>query len=229
MRYYPVFLDVADKPVVVVGGGHVALQKVGNLVDAGAQVTLVSPGLIPELQEYVSDGKVMHIKREYADGDMEGYFLAFVATDDGAINKVVADEARSRRVWVNAVDDVPNCDFIMPGIVRQGELIIAISTSGLSPAMARKVREDIQQFLGEDDAALLDLAGEVRRELNEQGVQVRNCDRCDRNHLDVWNAALDAEVKKLVAEGERARAKERLLKSLLAPSGQAVPQGSGQV
>jgi len=222
MRYYPVFLDVQGKPVVVVGGGHVALQKIGNLVEAGAQVTLVSPQLIPELKQYADDGKIMHIKREYEDGDMEGYFLAFVATDDGATNKVVADEARSRRVWVNAVDDIPNCDFIMPGIVQKGELVVAISTSGLSPAMARKARENIEEFLGEEDAELLDLAGEIRRELNEKKIEVKGCERCGRGHLDVWNAALNAEVKKLVAEGERAKAKERMLTMLLAPSGQAV-------
>lgn len=227
MRYYPVFLDLQGKPVVVVGGGHVALQKIGNLVEAGAQVTLVSPDLIPELKQYVDDGKVMHIKREYEDGDMDGYFLSFVATDDGAINKVVADEARSRKVWVNAVDDVPNCDFIMPGIVQKGELIIAISTSGLSPAIARKVREDVEEFLGDEDAALLDLAGEVRRELNENKIEVGDCNRCGRSHLDVWNAALDADVKKLVGSGERDKAKERLLNLLLAPSGQAVGQGQG--
>jgi precorrin-2 dehydrogenase/sirohydrochlorin ferrochelatase len=225
MRYYPVFLDVQDKPVVVVGGGHVALQKIGNLVEAGAQVTLVSPELISELKQYVDDGKVMHIKREYEDGDMEGYFLAFVATDDGAVNKVVADEARSRRVWVNAVDDVPNCDFIMPGIVQKGDLVVAISTSGLSPAMARKARENIEEFLGEEDAELLDLAGEIRRELNEKKIEVKGCERCGRGHLDVWNAALNAEVKRLVAEGDREKAKERMLTMLLAPSGQAVGQG----
>jgi precorrin-2 dehydrogenase/sirohydrochlorin ferrochelatase len=225
MRYYPVFLDVQDKPVVVVGGGHVALQKIGNLVESGAQVTLVSPELIPELKQYVDDGKVMHIKREYEDGDMEGYFLAFVATDDGAVNKVVADEARSRRVWVNAVDDVPNCDFIMPGIVQKGDLVVAISTSGLSPAMARKARENIEEFLGEEDAELLDLAGEIRRELNEKKIEVKGCERCGRGHLDVWNAALNAEVKRLVAEGDREKAKERMLTMLLAPSGQAVGQG----
>lgn len=228
MRYYPVFLDVQGKPVVVVGGGHVALQKIGNLVAAGAQVTLVSPTLIPELREFVDDGKVMHIKREYEAGDMDGYFLAFVATDDGAINKVVADEARSRHVWVNAVDDVPNCDFIMPGIVQKGELVVAISTSGLSPAMARKAREGIEEFLTEEDAALLDLAGEVRRELNEKKTEVKGCERCGRGHLDVWNAALDAEVKRLAGAGEREKAKERLLTLLLAPSGQAVGPGSGQ-
>lgn len=228
MRYYPVFLDLQGKPVVVVGGGNVALQKIGNLVEAGAQVTLVSPELIPELKQYVDDGKVMHIKREYENGDMDGYFLAFVATDDGAINKVVADEARSRGVWVNAVDDVPNCDFIMPSIVQKGELIIALSTSGKSPAMARKVREDVEAFLGEEDAALLDLAAEVRRELNEQKIEVRDCERCGRSHLDVWNAALDADVKKLAGAGEHDQAKERLLKLLLSPSGQGVTPGSGQ-
>lgn len=221
MRYYPVFLDVQDKPVVIAGGGHVAHQKLGGLIDAGARVTLISPELSPEVQQFVDDGKVTHINREYQDGDMEGYFLAFVATDDGAINKVVADEARSKRVWINAVDDVPNCDFIMPGVVQQGELVLAISTSGQSPAMARKVREDLEEFLGEDDAELLSLAAEVRHELNGQGVVVKDCDRCARNHLDVWNVALDAEVKKLVGNGHRDKAKERLLKSLLAPSGSA--------
>jgi precorrin-2 dehydrogenase/sirohydrochlorin ferrochelatase len=221
MRYYPVFLDIQDKEVVIVGGGHVAHQKLGGLVDAGARVTLISPALSPEVQQFVDDGDVTHISRDYQDGDMDGYFLAFVATDDGAINKVVADEARSKQVWINAVDDVPNCDFIMPGVVRQGDLVLAISTSGLSPAMARKAREDIEEFLGEDDAELLALAAEVRRELNDQGVAVKDCDRCDRNHLDVWNAALDADVKKLVGSGQREAAKERLLKSLLAPSGNA--------
>lgn len=225
MRYYPVFLDIQGKPVVVVGGGHVALQKLTNLVDAGAQVTLISPELTPEVQNYVDDGKVMHIKREYEDGDMEGYFLAFVATDDGKINKVVADEARSKGIWVNAVDDVPNCDFIMPGVIRRGELVVAISTSGLSPAMARKVREGLEEFLGEEDAALLDLAADVRKELNEKGIQVKDCDRCGRNHLDVWNVALDAEVKKLAGEGEKEKAKERMMRLLLAPSGQIVEMG----
>lgn len=221
MRYYPVFLDVQDKPVAVVGGGHVAHQKLGGLIDAGARVTLISPELSPEVQQFVDDGKVTHVNREYQDGDMEGYFLAFVATDDGAINKAVADEARSKRVWINAVDDVPNCDFIMPGVVEKGDLVLAISTSGLSPAMARKVREDVEEFFGDEDAELLSLAAEVRRELSGRGVAVKGCDRCDRNHLDVWNAALDAEVKKLVGNGHRDKAKERLLKSLLAPSGSA--------
>lgn len=220
MRYYPVFLDIAEKPVVVIGGGNVALQKVEGLAEAGARVTVVSPELHPRLREVVNAGGVKHIEREYQPGDLEGFQLAFVATDDRSANATVWREGRERGIWVNAVDDIPNCDFIMPGIVRRGDLVLAISTTGASPAMARKVREDLEAFLKDEDALLLDLAGEVRRELREQDITVRACDRCGRGPTDVWNAALDADVKRLLAEGQREKAKQRLLKLLLAPSGQ---------
>ncbi len=220
MRYYPVFLDIAEKPVVVIGGGNVALQKVEGLAEAGARVTVVSPELHPRLREVVNAGSVKHIEREYRPGDLEGFQLAFVATDDRSANATVWREGHERGIWVNAVDDIPNCDFIMPGIVRRGDLVLAISTTGASPAMARKVREDLEAFLKDEDALLLDLAGEVRRELREQDITVRGCDRCGRAPTDVWNAALDADVKRLLAEGQREKAKQRLLKLLLAPSGQ---------
>jgi precorrin-2 dehydrogenase/sirohydrochlorin ferrochelatase len=220
MRYYPVFLDIADKPVVVIGGGNIALQKLDGLLDAGAKVTVISPELNERMTELRDEGRFMHLKRMYEPGDIDGYELVFVATDDHEENRRVWQEGRQRRIWVNAVDDIPNCDFIMPGIVRQGELVIAISTSGTSPAMARKVREDIQAFLTPDDAALLDLAAEVRKELREKGIAVQNCAHCMRNNNDVWNAALDGDVKRLVKEGDRAAARARVLNLLLSPSGQ---------
>ncbi len=209
MRYYPVFLDIAGKPVVVIGGGEVALQKVTGLVGAGARVTVVSPGLHPELASLVAQGKVEQSAREYRPGDLEGYFLAFVATDDRSINAVVAREGRERGVLVNAVDDIPNCDFIMPGIVHRGDFTLAISTNAGSPAMARKMREELEVFLTEEHALMLELAAEVRRELRDRDVMVE---------ADVWNAALDADVKRLLSEGHRDEAKERLLRSLLEPA-----------
>ena len=209
MRYYPVFLDIADKPVVVIGGGEIALQKVNGLVDAGAQVTVVSPELHPDLKTLVDQGRVKHFEREYAHGDLEGYTLAFVGTDDRSVNAVVSREGRERGVWVNAVDDIPNCDFIMPAIAQRGGLIIAVSTSAGSPAMARKMREELEVFLTEEHALMLELATEVRRELNDKDVKV---------DPDVWNAALDAEMKRLLGEGRRDEAKQRLLRSLLEPA-----------
>jgi len=228
MRYYPVFLDIADKPVVVIGGGTIAQVKVEGLLDAGAVVTVVSPELNDEMQRLRDDNRFRHIEREYQPGDLAGYELAFVATDDRAANETVWREGRERKIWVNAVDDIPNCDFIMPGIVRRGDLVIAISTSGSSPAMARKVREDLETFLTEEDAVLLDLAAEIRRELKEMKIEVRNCRHCVRNNNDVWNAALDGEVRKLIAAGNRSGAKERILNLLLAPSGQSLDAVSGQ-
>jgi precorrin-2 dehydrogenase / sirohydrochlorin ferrochelatase len=220
MRYYPVFLDLADKPVVVIGGGNIAHQKMENLLAAGAKVTVISPELNEEMTELKDADKFMYVKRAYEPGDIEGYELVFVATDDHDENRRVWQEGRERRIWVNAVDDIPNCDFIMPGIVKQGELIVAISTSGTSPAMARKAREDIQTFLTGDDAEMLSLAAEIRRELKEQKITVKGCDHCTRNNNDVWNAALDGEVKKLLHNGKRDKAKERVLNLLLSPSGQ---------
>ncbi len=209
MRYYPVFLDIAGKPVVVIGGGEVALQKVKGLVDAGAQVTVVSPELHPDLKTLVDQGRVEHFEREYARGDLEGYFLAFVGTDDRSVNVVVSKEGRERGVWVNAVDDIPNCDFIMPGIAQRGDLIVAVSTSAGSPAMARKMREELEAFLTEEHALMLELAAEVRRELHDRDVKV---------DPDTWNAALDADLKRLLGEGRRDEAKQRLLRSLLEPA-----------
>jgi precorrin-2 dehydrogenase/sirohydrochlorin ferrochelatase len=209
MRYYPVFLDIAGKPAVVIGGGQVALRKTAGLLDAGAQVTVVSPSLHPDLEALVAAGRVGHIAREYTPGDLDGHVLAIVCTDDRSLNAAVAREGKRRRVWVNTVDDPANCDFIMPSIIRRGDIIVAVSTSAGSPAMARKLREDLQEFLSEEYALMLDLVAEVRRELRERGVSVEP---------DVWNAALDAEVKRLLGQGDLDGAKQRLLRSLLEPA-----------
>ncbi len=211
MRYYPVLLDIAGKAVVVIGGGEVALRKVEGLLDAGAVVTIVSPQLHADLARLTDEGRVSWLQREYRPGDLEGYKLAFVGTDDRSINATVTLEGRERGVWVNAVDDPQNCDFIMPGIVRRGDLIVAVSTSGGSPAMARKMREELEAFLTEDYALLLELAAEVRGELRERGLLV---------DAEVWNASLTDEVRKLLANGSRSEAKDRLLRSLLQPAGE---------
>ncbi len=209
MRYYPVFLDIAGKPVVVIGGGEVAARKVNVLLDCGADVTVVSPALHPDLRVLVDAGRVRHIQREYRPGDIRGQKLAIVGTDDRSANGAAAREARKSGVWVNAVDDPPNCDFVMPGVVRRGDLVVAVSTSGGSPAMARKMREELEALLTEDYALLLELAAEVRAELRDKGLQV---------DPQVWNAALDVELKGLLAQGRRAEARDRLLRFLLQPA-----------
>src|SRR5437867_6983889 len=210
MRFYPVFLDIAGKPVVVIGGGNIAHQKIGNLIKAGAIITVVSPDLNDEMSALAAEGRFHHIQRDYQPGDLEGYFIAFAATDDRSINATVAAEGKQRRVMVNAVDDTPNCDFIMPGIAQRGDITVAISTAGASPAMARKLREEIEAHLTDDHVQMLNLAAEVRSELRERGVHV---------DPETWSAALDVELKLLLASGQRTKEKERLERSLYVAAG----------
>ena len=217
MGYYPIFLDVTDRPVLLVGGGHVALEKIGKLVDHGARVTVVSPELIPEVRAYIDDGRAELIERPFLSGDTAGAFLVMVATDDGEVNRSIADEARAAGILVNAADDASNCDFILPSLVRRGELAIAASTGGTSPAMARWLRERLEEFLDERVVGLGDLLADVRREVRERD---RACaGRCTRTHIpppllcsdcpnripaDQWQEAIDERLLDLIVTDDKA-------------------------
>src|SRR4029077_11181164 len=124
-----------DRRCVVIGGGVVAERKVEGLVAVGANVTVISPAITDGLRELLTQGAIRHVKREYQTGDRAGYDLVFVATDDAEINAVVSNEARSLRIWVNAADDPDHCDFILPGVIRRGDLAVAVSTGGVGPAV----------------------------------------------------------------------------------------------
>jgi siroheme synthase-like protein len=208
MRYYPIFLDLRGKPCVVIGGGRVAQTKVEGLLAVGALVTVISPALTDALSHIQREGRITYVAREYQPGDLSGYVLAFVGTDDRSVNAVVTEEGRKSGVWVNAVDDPPNCDFIMPAIVRRGDNTVAISTGGTSPAMARKLREEMEAYFTDEYVDLLELVAEVRSELRSEGRTVSP---------DAWNAALTPELRDMLGKGQRDRAKEMLLANLSAP------------
>jgi siroheme synthase-like protein len=205
MGYYPVFLEMKDRPCVVVGGGTVAERKVEGLLAAGARVTVISPELTPALVALKDEGRLHHVARSYRVGDLEGYEVSIVATDDGAVNAEVAREGRERHAWVNAVDDPPNCDFILPSVVRRGDIVVAVSTGGASPALARRLREELEAFLDEDYAPLAGLLQEVRQELRSRGVVL---------DAEAWQRAIDGGLRALVAQDRRAEAKAHLLASL---------------
>src|SRR4051812_7196577 len=134
-RYYPIFVNLVDRPVIVIGGGKVATEKVAGLRKAGARITLVAPALEPELQELRDAGELRHIAREWQESDLEGeWTVVMVAPDDGAVNRQASEASRRRRIWVNAADDPVNCDFILPSVVRSGKITLAASTAGSSPA-----------------------------------------------------------------------------------------------
>ena len=235
MGYYPIFLEVESMPVLLVGGGHVALEKIGRLVDSGADVMIVAPDLIPDVRAFVDDGRARWTPRPFEAGDTAGYELVMVATDDGEVNRAVADEARGRDILVNAADDLANCDFILPSLAKKGALQIASSTAGGSPAMARWLRERLEEFLSDEVVDLADLLAEVRVEIRAMDRDCAGrcprtktpppllCEDCpNRIPADRWQDAINSGVIDLLREGRRdeARAllKERLNRSELTPA-----------
>jgi precorrin-2 dehydrogenase/sirohydrochlorin ferrochelatase len=208
MAYYPVFLDTTNKKVLVIGGGNVGLEKTTGLVNADVpQITVISPDLRPELEQWRDEGRLQHLAREYQDGDMVGYDWIMIATDDGAANAAIRKEGRRRAIWVNAADDPANCDFILPSVVRKGTMTIAISTGGGSPAMARRVREELTDYFTEDFEALAELLAEVRRELKQRGV-LRYVPQ------QTWQDAIDGPLRALLAQRRWGQAKARLYSRL---------------
>ena len=187
MGYYPIFMEMHRRRVLLVGGGNVANEKLGKLVDAGAAVTIVAPELIPAVRAFVDADDAEWRDRAYEPGDVKGFELVMVATDDGAVNASVAVEARARGIWVNAADDVANCDFILPSLAKRGRIAIAASTGGASPALARWLRERLEEFLSDEVVALGDLlAGRA-----DAGARARSGVRSDlRAHAHAAAAAL---------------------------------------
>ena len=165
MKYYPVNLDIRNRKCLVVGGGTVGTRKVITLLKCGAKVTVVSNDVAEKLQE-LSDGDIIKLeKRPFQISDLDEMFLVMGATDNQEINREIHSEAERLGVLCNIADRPEVCNFILPAIVNRGDLIIAISTSGKSPAFAKKIRKDLEKVFGTEYAGFLKLMGEIRNKL----------------------------------------------------------------
>jgi siroheme synthase-like protein len=205
---YPVMLELGDRLAVVIGEDAVRAGKVEGLLDAGARVTVVAPGPADLLDGLEARGVAVR-RRDYEPGDLGGMFLCVAASGDPGVRASVAAEARARGVLVNVMDDVPNCDFAAPAIVRRGDLVIAIGTGGRSPALARRLREELSERFGPHWTELVRIVGEVREETLPALPDL--ADRARR-----WEAALDLdELLALVSEGRPVEARRRLTDRLL--------------
>jgi siroheme synthase-like protein len=161
-QLYIACLRLSGRRCLVVGGGPIGLEKVEGLLACGADVTLVAPEAVEELQDYAREGSIRWEQREYRPGDLEGAFLAIAATSDTELNVGVYEDAEARAMLVNVVDVPPLCNFILPAIVRQGPLAIAISTAGASPALAKRMKREIGEAYGEPYARLAVLLNDAR-------------------------------------------------------------------
>ncbi len=202
-RFYPMMVDLSGKPVTVVGGGTIALDKVELFLKFGAAVTVVSPDLHPDLQAHLGAGRIRHVPRAYRRGDLDGAAVAVGATDDRGVNGQVAADARAAGIPVNVVDTPAECTFIVPSVVTQGDLVIAVSTGGASPALSKRVRRDLERRYGPEYAELLELLRQTRERLLREGAPF-----ADRQGF--FECALGGDTLDLVQRGDLAAVKARL-------------------
>ena len=167
--FYPAFIDLTGRRCLVVGGGPVGTEKAEKLVDAGAEVRLVSPEITDRLAELVTAGTIGEFhRRGYRSADLEDCLLVIAATNEAAVNRQVWEDGESRRMLVNVVDVPPLCNFIVPSIMRHGELAVAVSTGGASPVVARAVRQRIEAEIGPEWGELVALLRATREELKQR-------------------------------------------------------------
>ena len=203
--YYPVYLNLKDRRCVVIGGGDAAERKVQGLVECGASVTVISSDTTVVLRDLAIRGLIDWEPREYRYGDLDGAFLVIAENDNPKIYKDVSLEAEQRGILVNVTDVTHLCNFIAPAIVRRGEVTFAISTAGLSPALARRLREEMEDSPILRWAGLAEMVSEVRLTLRSKGV---------RPDADRWQECMDDELLELFHGGRQTEAKERLYRML---------------
>ncbi len=203
--YYPVYLAIKDRLCVIIGGGQIAEGKIASLLECGGNIRMIAPEVTEDVQDMADSGVLKLEKREYREGDLEGAFVAIAATDDNAVQRRIKAEAERLGVLLNVADVTHLCDFIAPSVVRKGEVTVAISTAGVSPALARKLRETLEVSRDLAYADMASLLGEVRGELRGEGNIV---------HPDHWQACLTQELLELFyrdRDAARAALKESLL------------------
>lgn len=209
MKYYPVFLDMENKRALVVGGGQVAQRKAESLLEQGARVYVVSQGVTPDLENLIKEEEVGYLGKRFEEGQLDGIFLVIAATDDHYTNQRISRSARKRGILVNAVDQPEDCDFIIPSVLKRGDLIIAVSTCGKSPALSKRIRRELEGQFGREYASFLELMGRVRSKVLSKRLSQEENSR-------IFHALVDSGMLRAIADEDRETVKS-ILETVLPP------------
>lgn len=201
--YYPIFIDIEDRNVLIVGGGNVCARKAETMMKYGARVTIASPEFTEEIEQWASEGKLQLRRKTYELADLDGASIVIASTDDPCVNARVARDCRRRKIPVNVVDVTHLCEFIVPAIVERGSIQIAVSTGGKSPALARTLKEDLQRSVGPEYDELNRLLGTLRT-----GAKKVLPTDVDRKRF--FDGILADGVLELLRSGDRREAYERI-------------------
>ena len=217
MKLYPLFADLADRPVLVVGGGAVAERKAAALVEAGARVTVGSPTLSPLLAQWAQAGRIVHVAGSFEAHWLDHAWLVIAATDDEALHQRVAELAAARRVFCNVVDDAARCSFHVPAVIDRAPITIAISSGGDAPMFARLLRERLETLLDHSLGALATLASTLRKR-----IRLRHPEPAARRRF--YETLFAGSVADLVRRGQPAAAQAAAERLLATPD--EMPRGS---
>lgn len=209
MRYYPINLDIQNRPCLVVGGGAVGARKVATLVECKAVVTVVSPDTVPALARLARAKTIVLKRRAYRSSDVSGMFLVIGATDDDALNRRINTDAEQQGLLCNIADRPQICNFILPAVVSRGDFVMAISTAGKSPAFAKHVRQRLEKEFGPEYGDLLELMGAIRARLLAEA-------HAPEAHKPLFEQLIDADLLSLVKDDDTERI-DRLLERVLGP------------
>ena len=207
MQYYPVHLDIKNRNCLIVGGGAVGTRKVNTLLECGAHVTVVSPDPTSQLTRLASEASITLKRRAYRSDDLSGMFLVIGATDDETLNLQISKDAERAHILCNIVDRPEVCNFILPSIVRRGDLVITISSSGKSPALAKHLRQKLETQFGREYADFLLLMGAIRQKLLSQSHE-------PEAHKALFNQLIDSDLIQLMQAGKTAEINSLLYKIL---------------
>jgi precorrin-2 dehydrogenase/sirohydrochlorin ferrochelatase len=207
MRYYPVYLDIKDRACLVVGGGGVATRKVDTLLECGATVTVVSLEASQALKDLAKTQRITLKIRAYNPDDLEDQFLVIGATNNEALNRQISTDAEARNLLCNIADRPSVCNFILPSIIQRGDLVLAISTSGKSPAFAKKLRQDLEGQFGDAYAVLLELMGAIRARLLKQ-------EHAPEEHKPLFNEIIHSDIISLIQNRQYDQIDQLLFKVL---------------
>ena len=213
-RYYPAFIDVRGRNCLVIGGGPLGEEKVVKLLECNAKVIVIAPVVTPAVEKLAAQGQVEWLMREYRTGDLAQAFIAIASTDDDDTNRQIYAEAEERNVLLNVVDVTHLCTFIAPSVARRGEVTVATSTGGASPALARTFREKLESSRILEYADLAPILARGRAELRHRGLRVPP---------DHWQRCITEELLDIVQSGDEAAAYQLLEEGLLAGAEPVTP------
>jgi len=206
--YYPIYLDIENRDVLIIGGGNVCARKAETMMKYGARVRVVSPEFTDEILKWAEEGCLKVFRKRYEPSDLDGANIVIASTDYQDVNEQIAADCRARRIPVNVVDVTPLCEFIVPAIIESGAIQIAVSTGGKSPAVARTLKEDLQRLIGPEYAEVNEVLGSLR-----DGAKAAASMPTDIDRKRFFDGIIAAGVLGMLRDGRRRDAYETIARA----------------